>query len=114
LGIWAVLSVIWVAAVGYTICQRVTMQADMSREVEQELDQGFVVASCTGPRCATPAGTAAAQNWSGIASTYIKFGSDEMAESVFGPPAALLIIGLGVILGMRRRLAAVSRMKNFD
>jgi hypothetical protein len=110
LGIWMILSLMWGTAVCYNICQRVSMQADMSRDVESDLDQGFVNASCTGAQCGgTNAATAKTQNWSGIASTYIKFGSDEMAESVFGPPAVLLLMGLSTLFVLRRRPASADR-----
>ncbi len=105
LSIWVALSLIWSAAVGYNLYQRISMQADMSRDVEADLDQGFVNASCSGAACGGSAATARTQNWSGIAQTYIKFGSDEMAECIFGPPAALLIIGAGTLFAFRRRPA---------
>ncbi len=104
LAMWAVLSIGWGAAVGYDLFQRVSMQADMSRDVEAELDQGFQPASCAGAQCAAAAARASkTQNWSGIASTYLKFGSDEMAEFTLGPPVALLVIGLGAMFIVRRR-----------
>ena len=104
LSIWAALSVMWGLGVAYNVCERVSTQADMSRDVENDLDQGFVSASCTGPQCSGLSGNAQqAQNWSRIASTYIKFGSDEMAESIFGPPVVLLVIGLGTVFALRRR-----------
>jgi hypothetical protein len=104
LSIWAVISVMWGMAVVYDVCQRVSTQANMSRDVENDLDQGFVTASCTGPQCSgSSANAQRTQNWSRIASTYIKFGSNEMAESIFGPPAALLVIGLGTVFVLRRR-----------
>jgi hypothetical protein len=105
LSIWFGLSVMWGAAVGYDLYQRISMQADMSRDVEADLDQGFVNASCNGPSCGGSAATARTQNWSGIAQTYIKFGSNEMAECILGPPAALLIIGIGTLIVLRRRPA---------
>jgi hypothetical protein len=106
LSIWAVLSMIWGLAVCYDLCQRVSMQADMSRDVEKDLDQGFVTASCGGPQCGGSTNAVRAQNWSRIASTFIKFGGDEMAECVLGPPAAVLVIGLGTVLVLRRRPAS--------
>jgi hypothetical protein len=110
LSIWAILSVMWGVAVGYDLCQRVSMQADMSRDVENDLDQGFVGASCTGAQCIGKSANAArTQNWSGIASTYIKFGSNEMAECILGPPLALLAIGLGAVFVLRRRPFAINR-----
>lgn len=104
LALWVVLSLGWGTAVGYDLYQRVTMQADMSRDVESDLDQGFVSATCVGKECGTvSAKTAQTWNWSGIFSTYIRFGSDEMAEWAFGPPVALLFLGLGTTLLLRRR-----------
>jgi hypothetical protein len=110
LSIWAALSVIWGLAVVYDLCERVSTQADMSRDVENDLDQGFVTASCSGPQCVRSSANAQrTQNWSRIASTYIKFGSNEMAECIFGPPAALLVIGLGTVIVLRRRPKSAER-----
>jgi MYXO-CTERM domain-containing protein len=108
--IWVLFSALWVMAVGYELFERVSTQADMSRDVENDLNQGFVTASCVGTSCNSEAGNVAisvspSQNWMGIASTYLRFGSDEMAETVLGPPAALLVIGLGGAFLIRRRLA---------
>jgi hypothetical protein len=104
LALWIVLSAGWGAAVGYDLYQRVSMQADMSRDVESDLDQGFVPASCAGKECGTvSAKTAQTWNLGGIFSTYLKFGSDEMAEWALGPPAALLILGIGATVMLRRR-----------
>src|ERR1700744_4317839 len=81
LALWIVLSLGWGTAVGYDLYQRVSMQADMSRDVESDLDQGFAPANCTGKDCGVvSAKTAQTWNWSGIFSTYLKFGSDEMAK----------------------------------
>ncbi len=103
--IWAALSLLWISAVGYELYQRVSLQADMSRDVENDLDQGFKTASCVGAACVSsvPQAVPRTQNWMGIASTYIRFGSDEMAECVFGPPAALMVMGLAGVFMMRRR-----------
>jgi hypothetical protein len=96
--------------VGYDLYQRISMQADMSRDVEADLDGGFANASCSGAQCGTAMTKAAArlQNWRGIASTYLKFGSDEMAAFALGPPAGLLIVGIGATLIMRRRTRRTS------
>jgi hypothetical protein len=111
LTMWALLSIGWGAAVGYDLCQRVSMQADMSRDIEAELDQGFQPASCVGAQCAAAAArTSKTQNWYGIASTYLKFGSDEMAEFTLGPPLAVLMIGLGAMFVVRRRSASRARL----
>ena len=104
LALWVVLSLGWGTAVGYDLYQRVTMQADMSRDVESDLDQGYVSASCTGKECGVvSAKTAQTWNWGGIFSTYLKFGSDEMAAWALGPPAGLLLLGIGATLMLRRR-----------
>jgi hypothetical protein len=109
LAFWVVLSICWGAAVGYDLYQRISMQADMSRDVEADLDGGFVNASCSGAQCGMAAkATARLQNWRGIASTYLKFGSDEMAAFALGPPAGLLVIGIGAAFFMRRRTRRTS------
>jgi hypothetical protein len=109
LGLWVVLSLGWGTAVGYDLYQRVTMQADMSRDVESDLDQGFVSAKCAAAECGgVSAKTARTWNWAGIFSTYIKFGSDEMAAWALGPPAGLLILGIGATVVLRRRARRAS------
>jgi hypothetical protein len=109
LAFWLVLSIAWGTAVAYDLYQRVSMQADMSRDVEADLDQGFANASCVGADCGKTSGKAAQTwNWSGIATTYIKFGSDEMAAFALGPPATLLIVGIGATIMLRRRARRTS------
>ena len=85
------------------------MQADMSRDVESDLDSGFASASCVGKDC-SGVSAKAAQTWnmSGIFSTYLKFGSDEMAEWALGPPAVLLLLGVGTSVMLRRRARRAS------
>jgi len=107
LALWFVLSVGWGGAVAYNVCQQISMQADMSRDIERELDQGFVNASCTGADCGGGTAVERTQNWSGIASTYLKFGSADMMEYAFGPPAILLVVGLGSLFGLRRRRPSI-------
>jgi len=109
LALWIVLSLGWGTAVGYDLYQRVTMQADMSRDVESDLDSGFASASCVGKDC-SGVSAKAAQTWnmSGIFSTYLKFGSDEMAEWALGPPAVLLLLGVGTSVMLRRRARRAS------
>jgi len=108
LALWVVLSLGWGTAVGYDLYQRVAMQADMSRDVESDLDQGFVSAKCTGVDCSVSAKAAQTWNLTGIFSTYLKFGSNEMAAWALGPPAALLIFGIGATVLLRRRARRVS------
>lgn len=109
LALWVVLSIGWGGAVSYDLYQRVAMQADMSRDVESDLDQGFVSASCVGTECGgIYAKTAETWNLSGIFSTYLKFGSDEMAAWAFGPPATLLLLGIGAAVMLRRRARRLS------
>jgi hypothetical protein len=103
LAAWFVLSVIWGGGVAYNLYQQISMQADMSRDVERDLEQGFVNASCTGADCGSGGAVERTQNWSGIASTYLKFGRADMMECAFGPPAILLVVGLGSLLALRRR-----------
>jgi hypothetical protein len=82
------------------------MQADMSRDVESDLDQGYVSASCSGKDCGGISAKAAQTwNWGGIFSTYLRFGSDEMAAWALGPPACLLFLGIGTSVMLRRRRA---------
>jgi hypothetical protein len=100
---WAVLSILWAGGVSYNVYQRISTQADMSRDVEADLDQGFVNASCSGTQCGGSEAVRKTQNWSGIASTYFRFGSTDMMEYTFGPPIVLLILGTSATLMFRRR-----------
>jgi hypothetical protein len=109
LALWVVLSLGWGTAVGYDLYQRVSMQADMSRDVESDLDQGFVPAKCAGGDCGgITAKMAQTWNWAGIFSTYLKFGSNEMAAWALGPPAGLLFFGIGATVLLRRRARRAS------
>ncbi len=97
---------LWGASVGYNIYHRATVQADMSRDVERDLDQSFINASCKGASCAGEAPKAssdATQNWSDIASTYFQFDSMEIGEYALGPPLAVLAVGLAALVAIRRR-----------
>jgi hypothetical protein len=106
LAFWLVVSSIWISAAIYNIYQRVDQQADMSMDVERDLDQGLSTASCTG-RCITATQATPASNRFDIASTYLRFGSIEMAECVLGPPVALLLVGLGAFSVLRRKRVMV-------
>ncbi len=106
LAIWAVLSVAWMSIAVYNIYQRVDEQADMSMDVEHDLDQSLTPAACAG-KCLTGVQDSAISNRFEIASTFFRFGSVEMAECVFGPPAGLLIVGLGALSVFRRRRLAI-------
>jgi hypothetical protein len=105
---WAGLSVLWAGGVSYDVYQRIRTQADMSRDVEADLDQGFVNASCGGAQCGGGEAVQKTQNWSGIASTYFKFGSTDMMEYTFGPPVVLLVLGTSLTLMLRRRRTSAS------
>ena len=94
---WVILSLAWAAGVGYHIYHRVSLQTDMSRDVERDLDAG----TCAGKSC-MPANIRAKQSWSNVASTYLRFGSMDMATSVMGPPVGVLLIGFGAIFVRRR------------
>src|SRR6202012_4483325 len=63
LALWVVLSLGWGTAVGYDLYQRVAMQADMSRDVESDLDQGLVAAKCGGGGDCGGVSAKAAQTW---------------------------------------------------
>jgi len=101
---WAVLSIFWTGYIAYDLYRRAQVQAEMARDVERDLDQGLVAVSCDGPRCEDSQGGSTEQ-WADIASTYVRFGSTEMSESILAPPALMLVVGLAVIFvrGRRRR-----------
>ncbi len=95
--VWVILSLAWAAGVGYHIYHKVSVQTDMARDVERDLDAG----NCAGKSC-MPANVQAKQSWLNVASTYIRFGSMDMATSVVGPPVGILLIGFGAIFVRRR------------
>jgi hypothetical protein len=100
--VWTVLSIVWIVGAVDNIYQRVNDQAAMSVDVERDLDQGLTAAACSRD-CAGTIQPIAASNRFDIASTYLRFGSVEMGEWVFGPPIALLLIGLGAFSVSVRR-----------
>jgi hypothetical protein len=104
--VWAAISVLWIAGASYDIYQRIDEQADMSVDVERDLDQGLTPASCSG-QCLSGGLAGALSDRFEIASTFFKFGSVEMGECVLGPPAALLLVGLGIFSAFRRRRRAM-------
>lgn len=119
LATWAVLSSVWAIGVGYEVFHEVNVQADMSRDVERDLDN-ISPASCTEPACSAANRQAPEdeksqnENWSNIASTYIKFGSVDMAESALGPPLLILAAGAGWILFVRRRRRSTQLYRHID
>jgi hypothetical protein len=96
--LWALLSTLWVGGVAIELYNRATLQADMSRDIEQELDSN----ACVGPKCATPRITAS-QHWKEIAQTYLQFGYVRILEWAALPPLAMLLIGCGGCVLLRRR-----------
>jgi hypothetical protein len=102
LATWSALSTVWAGFIAYDLYHRAQVQAEMARDVERDLDQGLVSVSCDGPLCEGASGKSS-QRWADIASTYIRFGSVEMSESILGPPALLLILGLGALFIHGRR-----------
>ena len=97
---WAVLSVAWTGFVLMDLYNRATDQADMSREVERELDSD----SCgNGPPCEAALRETPQENWSNIAETYVHFGYVPLLEWAVVPPALLLAVGLGGAVVIRRR-----------
>lgn len=102
LAIWAVLSLTWAGAVCYDLYHRAAVQAEMARDVEHDLDEGFATASCIGASCAAPRRTAL-ESWSNIVSTYLKFGSREIGVYALGPPLTVLAVGMAAFMVLRRR-----------
>jgi hypothetical protein len=103
LAVWVVLSLAWTGAVFSQFYYQVSAQADMSREVELDLDS----ASCDGGPCKASLRATPQENWSGIAETYMQFGYVSLLEWTILPPAALLLAaGIAGTMLLRRRLAA--------
>ena len=100
---WAVLSLAWTGFILMDLYNKAAAQADMSREVEDELDS----ASCTHSPCPAALRTTPQEEWSNIAQTYLQLGYVPILEWTVVPPVALLAIGIGGIVMMRRlRVAA--------
>lgn len=99
---WAVLSLAWTSFILMDLYNRAAAQADMSREVEAELDS----ASCGDLPCKASLRATPQEDWSNIAQTYVHFGYVSLLEWTILPPATLLAIGIGGILLMRRRTTA--------
>ncbi len=96
---WAVLSVAWSGYILVDLYNRAADQADMSREVERELDSD----SCNGGPCQAALHETPQENWSNIAETYLQLGYVPILEWTVVPPAILLAVGLGGAVLMRRR-----------
>ena len=97
-GGWAVLSVAWTGFVLMDLYNRASDQADMSREVERDLDSD----SCADVPCRAALRETPQENWSNIAETYVQFGYVPLLEWTVVPPAMLLALGLGGAVMMRR------------
>jgi len=99
---WAVLSLAWTGFILVDLYNRAAAQADMSRQVELELDS----ATCTEEPCKTSLRETPQEDWSNIAETYVQFGYVSLLEWTIAPPAILLVVGIGGTIMLRRRVAA--------
>jgi hypothetical protein len=77
----------------------------MARDVERDLD----TVSCSAPACAAEAHPNLRERWSDIARTYLQFGYMPILEWSVGPPAILLVVGVGMIIVQRRRRMDANR-----
>jgi hypothetical protein len=100
--IWVLASLAWTGMVVANVYYRASAQADMSHEVELELDS----VSCTGPDCSSPVHSGPQEQWADIAETYVQFGYVSILEWAILPPAALLMTGVAGALLLRRRRTA--------
>jgi MYXO-CTERM domain-containing protein len=108
LAIWATLSTLWAAAVTYNLYHRVNVQVAVTHDVQQDLD----FSSCDGSAQCMRAGDKHVSKWSDIASTYVRFGQDELIESALGPPAMLLAVVLAALTVVRRRYRAMENAES--
>jgi hypothetical protein len=101
LALWTILSLGWAAAVAIHVYDRANQEADVARDVERDLD----TSACTGADCAAQSSTHVGlrERWSDVAMTYLRFGYLPILEWSVGPPAALLVVGVGMIIVHRRR-----------
>lgn len=102
LAFWAFASLIWTTSIAVDLYHRANAQADMSTEVEHDLD----LIACTGPGCSGSEGSGPQENWTKIAATYFHFGYVGILEWAMLPPVGLLVLGLGGAVLLRRRRAA--------
>ena len=107
--IWVLVSLVWTGTVAADVYYRATAQADMSQEVERDLD----LVSCEGRDCSKPNRSGLPENrsgpqekWANIAATYVHFGYVSILEWTMLPPALLLVAGIGGTLMLRRRRIA--------
>jgi hypothetical protein len=98
--LWVLVSLIWVGLVSADLYYRAKSQAEMSQEVERDLD----LVACTGPGCSGIAKAVPREKWADIAATYVQFGYGAILEWMVLPPALLLLVGLGGAALMRRRV----------
>ena len=102
--VWALASLAWTASVMADFYYRACNQADMSAEIDRDLD----TVACAGPGC-MGTGTAAVilapqEDWTKVASTYLHFGYVDIIEWAALPPMGLLAICIGSsALRIRRR-----------
>ena len=99
--IWALISLVWTGSVAGNLYYRASAQADMSRQVEHDLD----TASCIGTKCGEPAAATPQERWADIAETYVQFGYVSLLEWAMVPPTILLVAGVGGLMWLRRRRA---------
>jgi len=96
--LWILASLVWAGSVAGDVYYRAQSQAEMSQEVERDLD----LIACSGRGCDEAAAPAPQEKWGDIAVTYLQFGYATILEWMILPPVAVLLVGFGAAL-MRRR-----------
>ncbi len=97
--VWVTASLAWTAYVATDFYHRACDQADMSAEIDHDLD----AAACAGPNCPGAGPPAPQEDWTKVASTYLHFGYVSIMEWAMLPPLGLLLIFVGSSAIHRRR-----------
>jgi hypothetical protein len=97
--VWVLASLAWTVWVGADFYYRACDQADMSAEIDRDLN----TVACTGPDCTGPAMPAPQEDWTKVATTYLHFGYASIIEWAALPPLGLLAIFVGSSAACRRR-----------
>ena len=76
IAIWAVLSIGWAGAVVVEVCHQARVQADLTGDIDHDLDP----VACVGPSCTDDSASDADRNWPMIVVTYLQWDMAGIAE----------------------------------
>jgi hypothetical protein len=91
---WAVVSVLWLAVVGFGFCARVNEQIDATREIGRELQMMDCESSGQANCATTAAGLADYEgSWSDTAALFATYGFWILLAIAVMPPCGVLLVG---------------------